>query len=39
MAVVVLPSWGDGPVIRIERPSRSAPRCAASIVRSVLKDS
>ena len=39
MAVVVLPSWGDGPVIRMERPSLSAPRWAASIVRSVLNDS
>ena len=39
IAVVVLPSEGDGPVTRMERLSLSARRWAASIVRSVLKDS
>ena len=39
IAVVVLPSGGDGPVIRMERLLPSSRRWAASIVRSVLKDS
>jgi hypothetical protein len=35
IAVVVLPSEGDGPVTRTERLLPSSRRCAASIVRSV----